>query len=210
MTPPSFCLTELQTDALREITNIGTGNAITALSSIVTSEVGMSTPSFGLVTIDGFRDILGAPEAHAAAVLIPIAGDIAGYVAYVFSEAGAFSLVDRLLGQESGTTVDFGELEQSAVMEAGNIVAGSFLTALCEMTGLAIACEPPGFACDMVASVLQCLGNIVPTLGDHAVTIVTEMNLGGENVEGVFAVIPEPGTLNTLFAALGVAAEEAA
>jgi chemotaxis protein CheC len=101
-------------------------------------------------------------------------------------------------------------LEHSAVCEVGNIVAGAFLTALCEMTGLDTACEPPGLAWDMVGSILESLSCVVPSLGDLAVTIVTETHLGDVAVEGVFALIPELQSLDPLFSALGVANAAAA
>ncbi len=92
----------------------------------------------------------------------------------------------------------------SAFMEIGNILASSFLTALCEMTGLDLRSSPPALAIDMTASILSAVAAVFADLEDDIVTIVTQIDEVFGIVEGYFIFVPEPGSLSVLLRALGL------
>lgn len=197
-------LTELQADALREVANVGAGNAVTALAEMTGQPFNMSVPRVGLSALDATAKTVCAPEDVAAAVYMPVDGDAPGHAAFLYPYPCACGLADLLLGLPGGTTQDLGEMECSALTEAGNILVGSFLRALSEMTGLSFPATPPGIAVDMAAAILQCLAAASPDLGDHAITILTRLEDAVVPVRGVFMFIPEPSALPVIFHALGI------
>src|SRR5579863_8425968 len=142
-------LDEVHVDALREVANVGTGHAVTALSEMTGGSFIMSVPEVGVQAMDKFADVLGDAEALAVAIYMPVDGDAPGHAAFLLPFAGACELTDLLLGLPVGETTGINEMACSALTEIGNILIGSFLNALSEMTGLSFPVDPPGIAMDM-------------------------------------------------------------
>jgi chemotaxis protein CheC len=197
-------LTDLHIDALREVATIGTGHAVTSLSTMVGEPFMMSVPAFGVVALTEFEEIIGDLEALAAAVYMPVLGDAPGHVAFLFPYKHACELADVLLGQPRGTTGSLEEMACSALMEVGNVLISSFVNAISDLTRLFLPVSPPGIAVDMTGAILQSLSTVSPDLGDHALTIMTRLADKTFPIEGVFIYIPEPTALPTLFHALGM------
>lgn len=189
-------------DALREVGNIGAGNAMTALATMVDHRIDMSVPQVGIVSLGEFSQMAGGPEAPAVGVYMPVTGDAPGHVAFLLSEESACHLTDELLGRELGTTADLGEIERSALTEVGNIMASSYLVAICEMTGLNLYSSPPALAVDMTAAILSTIAVAFASLEDQALTVTTQMQEGGGKVDGFFIFIPESGSLSAILHAL--------
>lgn len=189
-------------DALREVGNIGAGNAMTALATMVDNTVDMTIPRVGIVPLAEFAQMAGGPEAVAVGVYMPVAGDAPGHVAFLLPEPSACRLVDQLLGKPIGTTTNLKELEFSALMEVGNILASSYLVAICDLTGLNLLSSPPAIALDMTAAILSTIASAFASLEDHALTIVTHIGEEFGSIEGFFIFIPEIGSLSTILRAL--------
>lgn len=197
-------LSEIHIDALREVANIGTGNAITALAELTGREFKMTVPAFGAMALSVCENLFGDLESLSVSVYMPVEGDVGGHVAFIFPFAGACELADFVLGHPAGETQALGEMECSALMEVGNIIIASFLNALAELTDLSLPSSIPGIAVDMTAAILASLAAASPELGDHALTISTRLVGQEEPIEGVFLFIPEPVSLPVLFDALGM------
>ncbi|HXG25141.1 MAG TPA: chemotaxis protein CheC [Chthonomonadales bacterium] len=197
-------LSETHIDALREVANIGTGNAVTALAELTGREFKVTVPAFGALALSVCEDLFGDLEALAVSVYMPVKGDVDGHVAFLFPFEGACELADFVLGRASGETQALDELEYSALIEVGNIIISSFLNALAELTDLSLPSSMPGIAVDMTAAILASLAAASPDLGDHALTITTCLVGQEEPIEGVFLFIPEPASLPVLFHALGM------
>lgn len=197
-------LTEIEVDALREVANIGAGNAVTSLAVMTGEDFGMSVPSFGARGLDQYGDLLGDAEALAVAVYVAVDGDAKGHGAFLFPYANACCLVDHLLGRPVGETVELDEMESSAILELGNVIVSTFLNAMSEMTGLALPAGVPMLAVDMTGAILNSIAAVSPDLGDHGLTVMTRFAENDQPVEGVFVFIPEPRSLSTLFGSLGL------
>jgi chemotaxis protein CheC len=201
-----YALTPEQVDVLREVANIGTGNAVTSLAEMTGQPFNMSVPTVGVVEMERMAAVLGDPEALSAAVYMPVNGDVDGHVAFIFPFESACHLVDLLYGNEVGTTTELDELGCSAMMEVGNVIVSSFLNALADLTQMCLPASPPGLAVDMTAAILASIAGVSTSLGDHALTIMTQMTDMAFPLEGVFVFIPEPAALPMLFSSLGMAA----
>ena len=209
MTATRQSYSELRRDALKEIGNIGAGNAVTALSEMLGRPVRMSTPSFGVMDSSRFVLNAGDMEAVAVCIYLPVTGDAPGHVAYILPYPDACRLVDFVMMQPAGATCELGEMEYSALMETGNILASSYLTALAEMSGLRLYSNPPGVATDMAAAIISTVASSFSQDHDSLISIETTIDAvndvpGSENgsIEGIFIYVPDPGSLNAILQAL--------
>jgi chemotaxis protein CheC len=195
-------LTEVYLDALREVGNIGAGNAMTALATMIDCRVDMSVPRVGIVSLNQFTQMAGGSETLAVGVYMPVTGDAPGHVAFLLPERSACRLVDQLMGRQVGETASLDEVERSALMEVGNILASSYLVAICELTGLNLYASPPALAIDMTAAILSSIASAFAPDDDQTLTIVTQIQEDFGTVEGFFIFVPEPGSLSVMLHAL--------
>ena len=112
-------LTPTHLDALREIANIGSGHAATALSQMTGTRINLSVPRLRLVSGENLSGIVSGGDDLVAAVLIRVLGAIPGRTLFVLRRGSALRLADILLGRAEGTSQLFGDMERSALMEAG-------------------------------------------------------------------------------------------
>ncbi|HUX33403.1 MAG TPA: chemotaxis protein CheC, partial [Gemmatimonadaceae bacterium] len=147
-------LKALQLDALREVANIGAGHAATALSQMVGGTIMISVPRINIQRLEDVAPLVGDPEEPVAAVLLHILGDLSGRTLLVFPKSAALQLAELMLHRPSGSSVELGELEQSAIKEAGNILSSAYMNALSEFMGMLLLPSPPALAIDMSAAVL--------------------------------------------------------
>ena len=196
MTPS---LSDVQLDALRELANIASGTAATALSQMLAREVEINVPrALALPPADAV-DACGDPEAHVAGVVVPIEGDIDGMVLLLIPYEHAEGLC-TLLGVEAHT-----EVGDSALREIGNILATSYLNGLGAMTGLALEPSPPHLHSDMLAAIVSTL--LINTAGaeDLALVLDSELDVSGEPCSISFLLLPTSGQISDLLAPLGLA-----
>jgi len=191
-------------DALREISNIGMGNAVTSLAQLINQRVEMTVPRARFSPLEEVIKLVGGYEELTACVSLRLLGDAPGTVFYVFSEKSVYRLVDLLMGLKAGTTVTLDGMAESAVMEIGNVLTGSFVSALGQMTGLRIVTAVPLFAFDMLGAVLTSLVVAAGHVEDPVLVIETELFPQWEDkIRGYFFLIAESGSINRLMLALG-------
>jgi chemotaxis protein CheC len=136
-------LKALQLDALREVANIGAGHAATALSQMTGRTTMISVPQVSVRPLEDVPDLLGAADSVIAAVLMHMMGDLTGRTLVIFPEPSARMLCDLLLRRPDGTTMAFGEMEQSGIKEVGNILVSAYLTALSDFMGMMLVPSVP-------------------------------------------------------------------
>lgn len=145
----------IEIDIIREIGSIGTGNAATALSRLISKEVRMSIPE---VAVLGFNDTvkkLGNPEEIVAAVLVRMSGEIKGMMLFVLEMDFINAITGTLLGKEIQEYDQLENLEISALEEAGNIIISSYINALSSLTGVSINLSVPDTAINMMGGILS-------------------------------------------------------
>jgi chemotaxis protein CheC len=197
--PVNPSLSETQLDALRELANIASGTAATALSQMLAREVEINVPrALALPPADAV-DECGDPEQHVAGVVVPIQGDIDGIVLLLIPYEQAENLCG-LLGVEAHT-----EVGDSALREIGNILATSYLNGLAAMTGMQLEPSPPLLHTDMLAAIVSSL--LVGAAGTHDLALVldSELDVSGDPCSISFLLLPTSGQIVDLLAPLGLA-----
>jgi chemotaxis protein CheC len=201
----------LQLDAIREVGNIGTGNAATALSKLLSCMIDMDVPKADLVSIYSLADYYGDPDAMVAAVFVRSLGDFGCSLIFIQNEEDASLMVDLLLKQQFGMVPQdlSQEMTDSALSEVGNIILSSFLNAVNMLIGTEHQISVPGVAHDMLASILDVVASIFGQLGEMALVVNTELRVGGleesdRNISGHIVMLPDPDALELLLRKLQV------
>lgn len=198
-------LSTMQLDALREIGNVGAGNAATALSQVINRKIDMSVPKVSILPLGDVPDVVGGPDVMVAGVYLRVFGPAPGSILFLLPRDSAFYLVDMVMGRgEGNTTTALNSMDESALMEIGNILAGAYLNALSHFTNLTMLQSIPALAVDMAGAILSIILAQLGQLGDYALVIETEFTTEKEGVNGHFFLIPDPGSLQTILSAIGV------
>jgi chemotaxis protein CheC len=189
---------DLQLDALRELANIGSGTASTALSSMLGRSVDITVPSARVLPIAEAVGAVGDPEADATGVVLGVVGDMGASVLLLFTPQDA-ELMCGMLGVEAGT-----EIGDSALQEIGNIVGTSYINALAEMTGMALEPTPPGVASDMLGAIVQSVLAERAGATDVALLLDSELVVEDADCSVSFLLMPDQGGVDRLLARLGL------
>lgn len=197
-------LNSIQLDVLREIGNIGAGNAATALAKMLNRKVDMDVPRVKILEFKDVSETLGSAEIPVVGILLKVNGDLTGYIMFILQQQDASMLVNMLMGRPLKETVEFDEIDISALKEIGNILAGSYLSALTSLTNLRMMPSVPDMAIDMAGAILSVPAIEFGKVGDTVLYIETEFSEGSDRVVGDFFLIPDVETYDILLRALGV------
>lgn len=197
-------MSDFQIDALREISNIGLGHAVTSLAEMTNSKIDMTVPRSGFYPFEGIVELVGGYEEQVACVSLKLTGEIPGIIMFIFNRESTLYLVDMLMMQEPGLSRELNEMGQSAVMEVGNILTGSFINAITGMTGLNVATTVPIFAFDMLGAVLSSLLVATDKIEDNVLVIETQLFQNAKAVKGHFFLLAEPEAIDKLFSAFAL------
>jgi chemotaxis protein CheC len=190
--------TDLQLDALRELANIGSGTASTALSSMLGRSVDISVPSALVLPMADAVGNIGPAEEDITGIVIGVIGDLDATVLLLVSpDHGA--LLCGMLGVPADS--EYGE---SALLEIGNIVGTSYINALAGMTGMEIEPTPPSIATDMLAAIVESVLAARAATGDVALLLDSDMVVEGEDCSVSFLLVPDAGGVDQLLARLGL------
>jgi|SRR5690625_868497 len=200
-------LTNMHIDILKEIGNIGAGNAATSMAQLINKQVNMQVPTVKIVKFDEMMEIAGGPDQVIVGMFFEISGSVTGSVFFMLSIDEAEKLVQQMvqdptisLQNESNNQFAF-----SALKELGNIITGAYLTALADFLKLDIRPSIPHLAIDMVGAILTVGLVELSRVSDYAIVIDTEIN--DQTVDGItghFFLLPDPESLKKIFTALGI------
>ena len=191
-------------DVLREIGNIGAGNATTALAQMIGTKVDMHVPKVDLLEFSEVGEAMGGEEQIMAGIYLVVEGDISGSIMFLLEKSSAKALVAKLMGTANeDPTGDFDEMELSALKEIGNIITGSYLSSLSTLTNLNIYPSPPDISIDMCAAILSVPAIEFGAIGDKMLLIATEFT-DDVKLEGYFILVPDLESYDKILTSLGM------
>lgn len=190
-------------DVLREIGNIGAGNAATSLATMINKKIDMKVPVVKLLDFDEVPELLGGPENVVCGIFFKFEGDINGSIMFVLDQPSAINLVDLLMPRDNS---DFDEFTTSALKEIGNILAGSYIASLSGLTNLQIKISVPALAIDMAGAILSVPAIHFGQMSDNVLIIQNEFieTVEAKSVDGYFFLIPDMDSYEVLLGSLGV------
>ena len=197
-------INEIHIDVLKEIANIGSGNAASALSRMLGNRVGINIPNIGIESFDNATQILGGPEAVMVGTLLMTSGGISGMMMFLIPIEVACDLVNMLCGTDIKGHEEIDEIGFSAINEVSNIMSASFVTAIADMTGLTIDISPPDATLDMLGSIMSVPSIYFAQISDTLLLIQNELEIEGKKARSSVLLLPDMQSLGTLMTSLGI------
>lgn len=191
-------------DVLKELGNIGAGNATTALAQMLGTKVDMSVPQVKLLEFKDVGDMMGGAEQIMAGIYLSVEGDVTGSIMFLAGQRAARHLVNMLMGGlNKDETEPFDDVEMSALKEVGNIITGSYLNSLSMMTNLKMVPSIPYVCIDMAGAILSVPAIEFGIMGDKMLLIENQF-FDTEAISGYFILLPDMDGYNRILTALGL------
>lgn len=192
-------------DVLKELGNIGAGNATTALAQMLQCKVDMKVPQVRLLDFSEVGEVMGGEEQIMAGIYLAVEGDITGSIMFMLEQNSSKVLANKLMGGMGSVSEDgeFSEMEISAIKEIGNIITGAYLNSLSSLTGLKIIPSVPDLAIDMLNAILSVPAIEFGIMGDKMLLIQTSFTDEVE-LNGYFILLPDLESYTKILKALGL------
>lgn len=207
MNNSQITLNHIKKDALKEVGNIGAGNAATAFSEVLDRKIKIDVPSVEIIPLEDVSTITGSEEDHVAGVLFQVSGDAPGTILFVFPSSTIKYLIEVVMDKKIEPEA-MGEIETSLLKELGNILSGSYLKSIGDMTKLNMNQSVPGFSYDMAGAILSSTMISASSTGENVLLIETEFRDGTAKIEGYFFFIPQLESLSIILKSLGLRLDE--
>ncbi|MFC5558082.1 chemotaxis protein CheC [Ureibacillus thermophilus] len=201
-------INSLHLDILKEIGNIGAAHAATALSNLLNKKIEMRVPKAEMITFNEMVEMMGGAERVVVGIYLRIEGDLEGSMFFILPIEQANRFIQHLIHEEHfDFRTNASDLGMSAMQEMGNILSGSYLSAMSDFLNLNIYPTVPGLSIDMFGAIIS-IGLIeISQVSDYVIMIDTSiLEEGLENTEmkGHFLLLPSPESFDVIFKALGV------
>lgn len=200
-------LNDVHFDVLRELGNIGAGNAATSISSMISMPVSISVPIIHITDYNKATSMLGGPENVLVGILLMVSGDINGMIMFLLEKDFAHLILNTLLGNKFSSFEDVDEMGMSALKEIGNIMAAAYVNAISSLTGMVIDISTPEICIDMVGSILSVPVIHFSEVSDKLVLIQDKFSNGmdvAENGNSHVLLLPEETSLKNMMSRLGI------
>lgn len=199
-------LDDMHVDILTELGNIGSGNAATALASLMNTEININVPHVRILGFNDVADYVGGPENVVLGVLIKLSGDVDGMILYVFNDDLIKNVLKVFFGKDYTSVSELDEMDMSALNEIGNIMASSYVNALSSMTSLTIDVSVPSMCVDMAGAILSVPSIEFAQVGNKVLFIDDSFSIGenSDKVKSNMILVPEMDSLNKIFERLGI------
>ena len=202
-----MAIDQMTMDVLKEIGNIGTGNAASALATMLDTKVDIGLPQCELVPFSQITRGYSSPEELVAGVLVQLSGDMDGFIMMVLTLDAASELITLLTGQDiTCSPEDYDALLETLrpLEEIGNILIGAYLSAIAGMTNMRIMPSVPSLSVDMVMAMMNVPAVVYGEVGDTVLDMETDFHNEKASVTGRYILVPTLDSYNRLMAALGL------
>ena len=189
-------------DVLKELGNIGAGNATTALAQMLQCKVDMKVPQVRLLNFSEVGEVMGGEEQIVVGIYLAVEGDITGSIMFILEQSAGKALVSKLMGMPAAEG-EYSEIEISAMKEIGNIITGAYLNSLSQLTNLKIIPSVPDLNIDMLNAILSVPAIEFGIMGDQILLIQTQFTDDVE-LNGYFILLPDLESYSKILSALGL------
>ncbi len=192
-----------QMETLKELGNIGAGNAATALSAMLGKRVALDVPKTELATFDRAINMLGDPCRMTAGIMVRLGGGLDGMLMHLFEQPFAEAVISGISGRSGIDLAALDEDSVSLLSEVGNIMSGSYVTAIADFLGMKVDISVPALAVDMLGAIMSVPAVELAQVSDTVLLIKEDFTIGNAKVNSQLLFIPSAGTLDGLLKKLG-------
>ena len=201
-------LSDTEFDVLKEISNIGTGNAATAISKLLGGRVDIKVPDIRFLQFSELPEIIGGAENEVIGILVSLENDIDGMMMFVMDKPSASVIVNGILNRDNEELgQEMSEMEISVLSEFGNIIAGSYLSAISGLTGMVVSPSVPALSDDMAGAILSVPAIEFGKMSDRVLLIQSEFLSESGQAKGFFILVPTLKGFDNIFKRLGLKKE---
>lgn len=197
-------LSDMHIDALREIGNIGSGNAASSLAMLLADQVDISVPVVRIEDYEQVIEELGGPEQMIVGLLLSLEGDVNGMIMFLLHQNFANTLLTSMLGEEPPNVGEMDEMSYSALQEVANIMAASYVNAIAELTGFSINITVPSMCVDMLGAILSVPAIHYANISDKIIYIEDKFSGKDLDAPNHILLIPDVESLNKIMTSLGI------
>jgi len=197
-------INEVHIDVLREIANIGSGNAASSLSRMLGAQVNISIPDIGIYGFNEAYEVLGGPETVMVGTLLMLSEGIEGMMMFLLPIEVVCDLVNMLMFTDIKSHDEIDEMGYSVIKEVSNIMSASFVTAIADMTDIPIDISPPEAALDMLGSIMSVPSIYFAKMSDTLLLIQNELEIEGKTTKTSVLMMPDIPSLAKLMGSLGI------
>ncbi len=196
-------LNPVQLDVLREIGNIGSGNAATALSQLLGRCVDMQVPKVQLMDIGDAINTLGSPDKLVVGILVRLSGDLDGMIMFLLEEAFAKTIVTGLTGNHPFTLYELSPEDASVLSEIGNIMGGSYINAIADLSSTVIDMSVPMLTVDMLGAIMTVPATELSEAYEKVLMISEQFLIDSIEIQSDMLLIPTVASLSNILKILG-------
>jgi len=197
-------INEIHIDVLKEIANIGSGNAASSLSRMIGRSVDIQIPEISIKGFNEATEVLGGPEAIMCGTLLFLSGGIKGMMMFLLPVDVVCDLVNMLMFTDIKSHEEIDEMGYSIIKECSNIMSASFVTAVADMTDMVIDISPPEATLDMLGSIMSVPSIYFADIGDSLLLMTNEMEIEGRKTRANVLLLPDMPSLSKLMGSLGI------
>lgn len=197
-------LNDTQLDVMREIGNIGAGNACTALSGLIGTPIDMSVPRVQLLGIDSTSDYLGGDDKEVLGIRIDVKADLTGMMYHIVNKRFAERLINTFYEKKLDTIKSIDEMDMSVISEMGNITSGAYANALATLSGYVVDIGTPTPGGYSISDILRVPIETFGEVGDKILVVDEQFIIDSEKLTSNMILVLEKDSLHRLFDKLGV------
>ena len=197
-------LNDTQLDVMREIGNIGAGNACTALSGLIGTPIDMSVPRVQLLGIDSTSDYLGGDDKEVLGIRIDVKADLTGMMYHIVNKRFAERLINTFYEKKLDTIKSIDEMDMSVISEMGNITSGAYANALATLSGYVVDIGTPTPGGYSISEILRVPIETFGEGGDKILVVDEQFIIDSEKLTSNMILVLEKDSLHRLFDKLGV------
>lgn len=197
-------LTDIHLDVLKEVGNIGSGNAAAALSTLINKNVQIQMPNISIVPFQEATNLSGGAERVVAGVMSRMVGGIEGMILILMDKNFVNTIIKVFFNQEVHGLIDMDKTVVSALSEVGNIICGTYVSAIGQLTGIDVKLASPCFQVDMAGALMSVPVIEFGEVGDKILYIDKNLIIDGQTMNAEVFLIPTIDSLGTIMTKLGI------
>lgn len=197
-------LNEIHIDVLKEIGNIGAGNAATSLSQMLSKRIDMNVPEVSLLNYDDVINSIGGAENVVVGILVSFVGDIDGVILFLLKKEFVHLILNSLMGTELQSFEEISEMEMSALAEIGNIMVSSFVNSISLLTSMDIDITVPSLNIDMSGALLDAVTAEFAEAADKVIFIKEKYFCQEETIFSHMLLLPSMTSLEIILKKFGI------
>jgi len=197
-------LNETHIDVLKEIGNIGAGNAATSLSEMLSKRIDMNVPEVSLLNYDDVINSIGGAENVVVGILVSFNGDIEGVILFLLKKEFVHLILNSLMGTGLQSFEDISEMEMSALSEIGNIMVSSYVNSISSLTNMSIDITVPSLNIDMSGALLDSVTAEFAEAADKVIFIKEKYFCQDETIYSHMLLLPSMESLEIILKRFGI------